>query len=279
MKVVVTGANGKIGTRVMEILAKSGYNVMGIDREVFNLKKYEHRVVDLLHEGQVYQTLSNSDAVIHLASYPRPNIVPDTLTFQNNVNSIHNILNSCFNLNIHKVIIASSMASYGFRYSNGRIIPKYFPVDEEHPCDPVDSYGLSKVVGEKIADSFAHRSNMSIISLRIPQVLVDYGDFEDRSKNPSSGKDKLWLYIDIRDVAKAFLNALESAVLGHEIMNISAADSDQLKPSVELIKEYFPNSEMHEDMLTGNESLLNIQKARNLIGFVPEFSWRRISGL
>ena len=279
MRVVVTGANGKIGTRVMEILAKSGYNVMGIDREVFNLKKYEHRVVDLLHEGQVYQTLSNSDAVIHLASYPRPNIVPDTLTFQNNVNSIHNILNSCFNLNIHKVIIASSMASYGFRYSNGRIIPKYFPVDEEHPCDPVDSYGLSKVVGEKIADSFAHRSNMSIISLRIPQVLVDYGDFEDRSKNPSSGKDKLWLYIDIRDVAKAFLNALESAVLGHEIMNISAADSDQLKPSVELIKEYFPNSEMHEDMLTGNESLLNIQKARNLIGFVPEFSWRRISGL
>ena len=279
MKVVVTGANGKIGTRVMEILAKSGYNVMGIDREVFNLRKYEHRIVDLLHEGQVYQTLSNSDAVIHLASYPRPNIVPDTLTFQNNVNSIHNILNSCFNLNIHKVIIASSMASYGFRYSNGRIIPKYFPVDEEHPCDPVDSYGLSKVVGEKIADSFAHRSNMSIISLRIPQVLVDYGDFEDRSKNPSSGKDKLWLYIDIRDVAKAFLNALESAVLGHEIMNISAADSDQLKPSVELIKEYFPNSEMHEDMLTGNESLLNIQKARNLIGFVPEFSWRRISGL
>ena len=279
MKVVVTGANGKIGTRVMEILAKTGYNVMGIDREVFNLKKYEHRVVDLLHEGQVYQTLSNSDAVIHLASYPRPNIVPDTLTFQNNVNSIHNILNSCFNLNIHKVIIASSMASYGFRYSNGRIIPKYFPVDEEHPCDPVDSYGLSKVVGEKIADSFAHRSNMSIISLRIPQVLVDYGDFEDRSKNPSSGKDKLWLYIDIRDVAKAFLNALESAVLGHEIMNISAADSDQLKPSVELIKEYFPNSEMHEDMLTGNESLLNIQKARNLIGFVPGFSWRRISGL
>lgn len=278
MRVVVTGANGKIGTRVMEILAKSGYNVMGIDREVFNLRKYEHRIVDLLHEGQVYQTLSNSDAVIHLASYPRPNIVPDTLTFQNNVNSIHNILNSCFNLNIHKVIIASSMASYGFRYSNGRILPKYFPVDEEHPCDPVDSYGLSKVVGEKIADSFAHRSNMSIISIRIPQVIVDYGDFEDRSKNPSSGKDRLWLYIDIRDAAKAFLNALESAVSGHEIMNISAADSDQLKHSVELIKEYFPNSEMHEEMLTGNESLLNIQKARNLIGFVPGFSWRRISG-
>ncbi len=279
MKVVVTGANGKIGTRVMEILAKTGYNVMGIDREVFNLKNYEHRIVDLLHEGQVYQTLSDSDAVIHLASFPRPNIVPDTITFQNNVNSIHNILNSCFNLNIHKVIIASSMASYGFRYSNGRIIPKYFPVDEEHPCDPVDSYGLSKLVGEKIADSFAHRSNMSIISLRIPQVIVDYGDFEHRSKNPSSGKDRIWLYIDIRDVAKAFLNALESAVLGHEIMNISAADSDQLKPSAELIKEYFPNSEMHKEMLTGNESLLNIQKARNLIGFVPEFSWRRISGL
>ena len=119
---------------------------------------------------------------------------------------------------------------------------------------------------------------MSIISIRIPQVIVDYGDFEDRSKNPSSGKDRLWLYIDIRDAAKAFLNALESAVSGHEIMNISAADSDQLKPSAELIKEYFPNSEMHKEMLTGNESLLNIQKARNLIGFVPEFSWRCVSG-
>ena len=274
MKVVVTGANGKIGTRVMELLTKSGYDVIGIDRDVLNLKKYKHRIVDLLHEGQVYQTLSNSDAVIHLGSYPRPGIVPDTVTFQNNVNSLYNVLNSCFNLSINKVVIASSMAAYGFRYSNGRIAPKYFPVDEKHSCNPIDSYGLSKLLGEKTADSFAHGSDMSILSIRIPQVVTSYEEFNERSRNPSVGRDRLWLYIDIGDVAKAFLNALESSFHGHEVINIGAADTDQLEPSLQLINEFFPNSEIHDGIL-GNDSLLNIQKASNLIGFKPIYSWRK----
>lgn len=275
MKVLVTGANGKIGVEVMHLLVNSGYKVLGVDKDVSNLKEFDHKIVDTLHEGQVYQTLNHFDAVIHLASYPRPGIVPDTITFQNNVNSLYNVLNSCYNLNINKIIIASSMAVYGFRYSDDQVHPKYFPVDEMHPTNPIDAYGLSKLVGEQIAYSFAFKSKIRIISFRIPQVVVNYNDFEYRSNSPDLNKQKLWLYIDVRDVANAFKLALESNITGHEVINISAQDTDQSTKTLMLINKYFPNAKIHKEYFDyDNISPLNINKASTLINFRPKFSWR-----
>ena len=144
-----------------------------------------------------------------------------------------------------------------------------------HPTNPIDAYGLSKLVGEQIAYSFAFKSKIRIISFRIPQVVVNYNDFEYRSNSPDLNKQKLWLYIDVRDVANAFKLALESNITGHEVINISAQDTDQSTNTLMLINKYFPNAKIHKEYFDyDNISPLNINKASTLINFRPKFSWR-----
>ena len=70
-------------------------------------------------------------------------------------------------LGIRKVIIASSETAYGVCFAEGDRDFKSFPVDEDYDVDPPDSYGLSKVVGEKIARAFATRTGADIYALRI----------------------------------------------------------------------------------------------------------------
>ncbi|MEM0135603.1 MAG: NAD(P)-dependent oxidoreductase [Thermoplasmatales archaeon] len=275
MRVLITGANGKIGRALFQYLLSKEYDVFGIDIDCSNILSLPHMKVDLLHEGQVYQTVSKFDAVIHLASYHRPGLVPDTLTFQNNVNALHNVLNSSMYMGIKKVLVASSVAVYGFRYSDLPVTPNYLPIDEDYPCAPVDSYGLSKLIGEFLADSFSKRGNINITSFRIPQVVVNFDGFEARSSDPSGGIKKLWLYIDIRDVLKAFELALVTNTQGHRIINISAADTDQTMSTLDLIHTYYPNVKIKTPLL-GNETLLNINKAREILGFIPKYSWRTV---
>ena len=276
MKVLITGANGKIGSNLLQYLIDKGYDAFGIDSDCSNILDFPHRKVDLLHEGQIYQTIYGFDSIIHLASYHRPGIVPDTLTFQNNVNTLHNVLNSAMYTGVRKVLIASSMAVYGIRYSAGAVVPEYLPIDENHPCSPVDSYGLSKLIGEIIADSFSRRGNINITSFRIPEVVTDFSDFESRSSNPSQGVKKLWLYIDIKDVVRAFELALKAETLGHKIINISAEDTDQKMPTLDLVHTYYANIKVQIPFF-GQETLLNINKANELLGFKPKHSWRTLS--
>lgn len=67
-------------------------------------------------------------------------------------------------------MIASSTAAFGFIYAKNLWAPDYLPLDESHPSKPQDSYGLSKVVGEQIADSIATAHEvMTISSLRFPE--------------------------------------------------------------------------------------------------------------
>jgi nucleoside-diphosphate-sugar epimerase len=78
------------------------------------------------------------------------------------------------------------------------------PVDEAHPSTPQDSYGLSKVLGEQIADSIVSvQRGMTVSSLRFPGVNFDlsYESFRDRWRNPATRASGFWTYIDARDAA------------------------------------------------------------------------------
>ncbi|MPZ78446.1 MAG: hypothetical protein GEU77_18235 [Deltaproteobacteria bacterium] len=84
-------------------------------------------------------------------------------------------------------MIASSTAAFGFIYAKNLWASDYLPLDESHPSKPQDSYGLSKVVGEQIADSMvAVHKGITISSLRFPGVNFDlsYASFRDRWLNP-----------------------------------------------------------------------------------------------
>lgn len=91
--------------------------------------------------------------------------------FQTNVTGLFNVELAAGNLNIKKVVIASSDCTLGITFSHQQTVPVYFPIDELHPTTPDNSCGLSKLAGEQVSDGMAKRFNMSIISLRISAVF------------------------------------------------------------------------------------------------------------
>jgi nucleoside-diphosphate-sugar epimerase len=276
VKTVVTGSSGQFGQHVVRNLTAAGHDVLGIDR-VANPSMRPSWVCDLSHTGDLFEALAGAEAVVHLAAIPAPNLMPDSTTFNNNVNAVYNVLKVAADLRIRKLVIASSIAAYGFLYARKMPEPKYLPLDEDHPCEPVDSYGLSKVVGETIASSFAMQTRASISSLRLPGINFDpeFKLIRQRFIDPRYRLPGFWTYIDARDAAEACRLALEAAPPGHTILNVAAPTSNMREPTDELLKRYLPGVKKCGNGLVGNWSGMNSGKAERMLGFRAQHVWER----
>jgi nucleoside-diphosphate-sugar epimerase len=276
MKIAVTGSSGKFGGHVVQNLTAAGHDVLGIDR-VANPSMRLSWECDLSRTGDLIEPFTGAEAVVHLAAVPAPNLMPDSVTFNNNVSAVYNVLTVAADLKIRKLVIASSIAAYGFLYSRKMIQPQYLPLDEEHPCKPTDPYGLSKVVGEMIADCMAMQTEMSISSLRLPGINFDpeFGLIKERFRNPRYRLPGFWTYIDVRDAAEACRLALEVAPSGHTIFNAAAPTSNMREPTDELLRQYLPMVKKSKSRLVGNWSGMDSSKAERILGFRAQHVWQK----
>jgi nucleoside-diphosphate-sugar epimerase len=97
--------------------------------------------------------------------------------------------------------------------------------------------------------------------------------FADFQKDPHGRKWNLWGYIDARDAAQAIRRALEAALKGADVFIIANSDTVMSRPTSELLAEVFPDVALKKQ-LGPNETLLSIEKARRVLGFEPQHSWR-----
>ncbi len=275
MKIVVTGGSGRLGQHVIRELLEHGYDVLSLDRVPSQTKLCPSWLADLTRSGDVYGALAGADGVIHLGAYQAPNLAPDSETFSNNVTATYNVLKVASGLRVKKVIVASSTAAFGFLYAQGPWLPDYLPLDENHPCKPQDPYGLSKLVGEKIADSFAAASETAIGSLRFPGVNFDlsYQSFAERWQDPTVRLGRFWSYIDARDAATACRLGVEASFQGHEVLIVAAPTSTMSQPTDDLIRQYLPGVKKAKEGLKGNWSGVDSSKAQKLLGFKAQHVW------
>ncbi|MEO5832018.1 MAG: NAD(P)-dependent oxidoreductase, partial [Nakamurella sp.] len=101
----------------------------------------------------------------------------------------------------------------------------------------------------------------------------DYTAFPSFDADASARKWNLWGYIDARDGAQSVRRALEADLTGREIFIIAAADTVMTRPNAELVAEVFPGMQI-TGRVGDNETLLSIDKARRVLGFDPQYSWR-----
>ena len=170
----------------------------------------------------------------------------------------------------------SSLAVYGLYYPATSAEPEYLPVDEGHPRRPQDPYGLSKVVGEQIADSVALlHADMTISSLRFPGVVFDfsYNLVRERWKSPGARANTSWAYIDGRDAASACRLAIEAEFAGHEVMIVAAPTSSMREPTVELIGKYLDKEIPVRTADSDNWSGVTSAKAGKMLGFKARYGW------
>jgi nucleoside-diphosphate-sugar epimerase len=274
MRVIVTGGSGLVAGYLIDNLLESGHEVISVDRAKPSTPRTTYRLADLEDLGHVYSCLEQADAVIHLAAL-HLGIDPNQVVFQTNVMSTYNILEAAAGLGIRKVVLASSKSVLGYPAFYQAFAPKYAPIDEDHPLLPQDSYALSKVVCEETASAFVRRGGMSVISLR-PTWIHTPDTFRKFVPpiwdNPEAGASILWCYVDVRDVAQAFELALNTELSGHESFYIAAANSFMKRPTSELLRRFYPDTELRSDR-DDTWSVLSSAKAAQMLGFKSKYSW------
>lgn len=101
----------------------------------------------------------------------------------------------------------------------------------------------------------------------------DYAAFPAFEDDPASRKWNLWSYIDARDGAQAVIRALEYDEPEFDNFIIANVDTVMSRPSKELMAEFFPETEFRAPV-DGTQSLCSTGKARRLLGWEPQHSWR-----
>jgi len=276
-KVVVTGGSGRLGQFVIRDLLAHGYQVLSLDKVPPREKQCPSWVADLRHSGDLFEALKDAYGIVHLGAYQAPNLAPDAETLSNNVSATHNVLRAAADLKVKKVVIASSTAAFGFIYAKKLRAPEYLPLDEDHPSTPQDAYGLSKVLGEEIADSIVSiNEDMTVSSLRFPGVNFDlsYESFRERWRNPPARTSGFWTYIDARDAATTCRLAVEAKFKGHEVFIASAPKNCMIQPTLELVRKYLPKGAKIRKVSGTHWSCVDSSKARRMLGFKPKHLWQ-----
>jgi nucleoside-diphosphate-sugar epimerase len=280
-RIAVTGGSGKLGRAVVKDLAEHGYDVVNLDRcAPPEEAPGDFLAVDLTDYGQTVQALTRIedrydevDGVVHLAAFPAPGLVPNTTTFVNNITATHHVFAAARAAGITNVVWASSETVLGLPFDTP---PPYIPVDEEYHPRPESSYSLAKTLEEEMALQLCRwEPRLKMIGLRFSNVMYpeDYAQFPSFDADPVLRKWNLWGYIDARDGAQACRLALEHEGTGREVFVIANADTVMSTPSAELASAVFPDVEVRGDV-SGTQTLLSIDKARRVLGYEPQHSWR-----
>jgi len=271
MTILVTGGAGYIGSVVTEELVRQRYKVVVFD----NLQQGHREAVlseAIFVEGNlanrflldnVFQSY-NIDAVIHMAA---ETVVEHSMTdpqryFKNNVVNGINLLDTMLKYDVKKIIFSSSAAVYGE--------PVETPIKETHPQNPVNSYGESKLMFEKILDWYQRAYGIKYISLRyfnaagaseklgedhnpethlIPLVLKCALNLKNKKETdqkvkifgadyPTKDGTCIRDYIHVIDLARAHLLALEHIDdLGARIYNLGNGDGYSVLEVIEIAKK------------------------------------------
>ncbi len=165
--IVVTGGSGFIGSNVCELLVASGYNVINIDRrkrEIPGVTQYPFEINTKQVKGVI--ELIQPEAVIHIAannSVPNSVVDPKT-TYHDNVEQTISLLNVCVEAGVKNFMFASSSSVYGTS------INEEGEFKETDPTSPVNPYGRSKQICEKIIKDYAEVYDMNYSILRLFNV-------------------------------------------------------------------------------------------------------------
>lgn len=259
-KVLVTGADGFIGSHLVEELINAGYEVRAFSYyNSFNtwgwldtlpsktLEKIEVFTGDIRDPNAVRTSLKDMDAVFHLAaliaipfSYYAPDAYVDT-----NIKGTLNVLQAARDLETKRVLVTSTSEVYG--------TAKYVPIDENHPYQGQSPYSATKIGADRLAESFYRSFNLPVTIVRpfntfgprqssravIPTIITQLLAGKTEIKLGSLEPTRDFNYV--KDTAHGFIEILKSdRTIGEEI-NIATQNEISIgQLAEELIRQINP---------------------------------------
>ena len=275
--IVVTGAAGRLGRRVVRLLVEQGREVLATDQVAADGLPAEFVRCDLVDVEAVGRILKGAEAVVHMGAIPGPQREDPRVIFDNNVASTFNVMMSAAELGLRRVVFSSSAFGMGWAHDGSAFVPLYLPLDEEHPMMPFEPYGLSKQVGEDIGRMIARSSGTTVVSLRftnvpLPEVVAEFPWPAPTPESPLTLV--MWAYADARDVAEAHVLALDAEIEEYEAFLIAQPSSRFKEPTTDLVRNNFGDRVEIREGLGGTASVISTEKAQRLLGWRPRYDWR-----
>ncbi|MBZ7986286.1 UDP-glucose 4-epimerase GalE [Campylobacter sp. Cr9] len=165
--ILIFGGAGYIGSCATKHFLDNGYNCIVADNLIYGHKeavdmraKFIH--ADLLDLNSLKDIFKNNkiDGVVHFAAfaYVGESVANPQKYYQNNVVGTINLLNTMLDFDVKKIIFSSTCATYGE--------PQYTPINEQHPQNPINAYGRTKLMIEQIFSDYEKAYGLQHISLR-----------------------------------------------------------------------------------------------------------------
>lgn len=176
MKVVVTGAAGNLGSRVLSELRSAGHEVLGLDRKFAGFSRRWRRI-NLMDGASVMKALVGAEAVVHLGNHPgRSRRMPDHVLAEN-VAMNFNVFEAARTAGVRLIVYASSVqVMRGERLisdpATNSTLP-WLPLDGNIPAAPSNPYALSKSIGEDLLRYNVRHAEITAVSLRFPCLVAN----------------------------------------------------------------------------------------------------------
>lgn len=299
-KILVTGAEGFIGSHLTELLVNEGYDVRAmVQYNSFNnwgwidtfkpeiKEKLEVYLGDVRDPNGVRKAMEGCDAVFHLAaliaipySYYSPDMYVDT-----NIKGTLNVLQAARDLGTRRVLITSTSEVYG--------TAKYVPIDEKHPYQGQSPYSATKIGADRLAESFYRSFNLPVTIVRpfntfgprqsaravIPTIITQLLSGKEEIKLGSLTPTRDFNYV--KDTARGFLEIYKSdKTIGEEINIATQKEVSIGELANELIKQINPKAKIvcDEQRIRPEKSEVNRllgsnEKIKKLTNWKPNYSF------
>jgi UDP-glucose 4-epimerase len=307
MTILVTGGAGYIGSHTVKLLKSKGYDLLIFDNLV-----YGHQdIIDKLEVNFIHGDLSdrplldkifqkyNIEAVIHFAAYAYvgESMENPAKYYRNNVVSTLNLLEAMESAGVKNIVFSSTCATYG--------IPNEIPITETHPQNPINTYGYTKLVVEKMLADFQRAYGWEYVAFRYFNAAgasVDGLIGEDHDPEPhliplvlytALGKrDSVSIlgddyptpdgtcirdYIHVEDLAQAHLLGVEYLLKGgkSKVFNLGNGNGFSVKEVIEAAKKVTQKDFTVKigDRRPGDPPMLvgSGEKARKILGWQPQY--------
>ena len=269
----MTGSVGLVGSSVVAELGALGHAV--VEYDVADSR-------DILDLAALREATRSCDAVVHTAALlGRPGESAEQI-MSVNLQGTWNVLSAAAEAPLRRVVFLSSVDALGV--FKGERAPDYLPLDNEHACHPSTPYAISKRLGEEMCRFATEAHGLSVICLRPPGVWAadTYHWVEaERAKRAEFEWDPFWEYgafLDVRDLSKACVRAVECDVQGFHCLLVASSDiTTSGGTSRELVQLVHPDVEWRGGSAYDDHpfrTLVDIEPARQLLDWEPEHTWR-----
>ena len=279
MRILVTGATGRLGREVCRLLAERGEEAVATDSGRVADVPFKLHYADLLDRVAVYPLVDGCDAVVHLANHSAMfrNLPPARLYLENGTMNAH-VFQAAQETGVPRVVFASTIqVTNGKRYgAESTAQPsslRYLPLDGDHPAVPNNLYALSKQAGEEMLRFCAcQQPSRSYTAIRYPALIRRFQVASERPPVVMGWVEEFFSYLDVHDAAALVHAVVKAARPGYACLFPTAADNCVGWSAEELARTFCPDVPVRKP-LASRRTLDDLDVLAERYGWKPQHNY------